>query len=400
MLTLVLANASFVPPTISDGHLPEIFPWGAEYGTGFGKQMLLVLLSVVLITAFFAWAMRRPRLVPGKAQWLAESGYSFVRNDIAKDILGEKNFKQWVPLLFAIFFFVLLNNLFGAIPVLQLPTFSHAGAAYGLALIVYAIWIGVGIKRHGVRYLKLAVVPSGVPGWILPLLVPLEIISNFIVRPLTHSLRLMATMLSGHMIVMLAGAGEHHDHVAGEHGGHQTQGVGQGAHDEVGDDLQRHEQRQDPAGHTGGHDGQLQVAHAVALDADADPDRVDDEGQAVGGARVGEGRQLQHRDGAEQVVQQHEEEDGEEQRDPLLEVLLAQDVLRDVVPDEGVAGLGEPLGLAGHEPGTAHGPREEGGDEHHGEQDEQHLLAEAGAVLRTPGEDLREVTIRDGGGHE
>ncbi|MBD4603492.1 F0F1 ATP synthase subunit A, partial [Xanthomonas citri pv. citri] len=93
--------------TISDGHLPEIFPWGAEYGTGFGKQMLLVLLSVVLITAFFAWAMRRPRLVPGKAQWLAESGYSFVRNDIAKDILGEKNFKQWVPLLFAIFFFVL-----------------------------------------------------------------------------------------------------------------------------------------------------------------------------------------------------------------------------------------------------------------------------------------------------
>ena len=68
MLTLVLANASFVPPTISDGHLPEIFPWGAEYGTGFGKQMLLVLLSVVLITAFFAWAMRRPRLVPGKAQ--------------------------------------------------------------------------------------------------------------------------------------------------------------------------------------------------------------------------------------------------------------------------------------------------------------------------------------------
>ena len=76
----------------------------------------------------------------------------------------------------------------------------------------YAPWFAVGLvlaelERHGVRYLKLAVVPSGVPGWILPLLVPLEIISNFIVRPLTHSLRLMATMLSGHMIVMLAGAG-------------------------------------------------------------------------------------------------------------------------------------------------------------------------------------------------
>ena len=207
MLPLVLATKEFVPPSISDGHLPEIFPWMGHYGTGFGKQMLLVLLSVVLITSFFAWAMRRPKLVPGKAQWLAESGYSFVRNSIAKDILGEKHFKQWVPLLFALFFFVLVNNLFGAIPVLQLPSFSHAGAAYGLALIVYVIWIGVGLRHHGPRYLKLAVVPSGVPGWILPLLVPLEFISNFLVRPLTHSLRLMATMLAGHMIVMLAGAG-------------------------------------------------------------------------------------------------------------------------------------------------------------------------------------------------
>lgn len=207
MLTLVLANAEFVPPAISDGHLPEILPWGAEYGTGFGKQMLLTLLSVVLITAFFAWAMRRPKLVPGKMQWLAESGYSFIRNDIARDIMGEKHFKRWVPLLFALFFFVLLNNLFGAIPVLQLPTFSHAGSAYALAIIVYVIWIGVGFRHHGGKFAKLAVVPSGVPGWILPLLVPLEIISNFIVRPLTHSLRLMATMLAGHMIVMLAGTG-------------------------------------------------------------------------------------------------------------------------------------------------------------------------------------------------
>ncbi|NLZ98923.1 MAG: F0F1 ATP synthase subunit A, partial [Micrococcus sp.] len=62
-------------------------------------------------------------------------------------------------------------------------------------------------RHHGIKYFKLAVVPKGVPSWILPLLVPLEIISNFIVRPLTHSLRLMATMLAGHMIIMLAGSG-------------------------------------------------------------------------------------------------------------------------------------------------------------------------------------------------
>lgn len=211
MLPLVLSyfptQGTYMPPTIDDAHPPDIIPWMAEYGTGFGKQMVMIVLSIILIWAFFGIAMRKPSLVPGRLQWIAESGYAFVRNGIAKDILGEKNFRQWVPLLFATFFFVLLNNLFGAIPVLQLPSFSHAGAAYAIAIIMYIVWIGVGLRHHGIKYFKLAVVPEGVPGWILPLLVPLEIISNFIVRPLTHSLRLMATMLAGHIIVMLAGSG-------------------------------------------------------------------------------------------------------------------------------------------------------------------------------------------------
>lgn len=211
MLPLVLSylptQGTFVPPTIDDAHPPDIIPWMAEYGTGFGKQMVMIVLSIILIWAFFGIAMRKPSLVPGRLQWVAESGYALVRNTIGREILGEKHFRQWIPLLFAVFFFVLLNNLFGAIPVLQLPSFAHAGSAYAIAIIAYIIWIGVGLRHHGIKYFKLAVVPAGVPGWILPLMVPLEIISNFLVRPLTHSLRLMATMLAGHMIVMLAGSG-------------------------------------------------------------------------------------------------------------------------------------------------------------------------------------------------
>ncbi|GAA5229455.1 F0F1 ATP synthase subunit A [Arthrobacter cryoconiti] len=206
-LPMASYTEKFVPPTISDLHLPDIFPWMADYGTGFGKQMLLVLLSVVLITWFFMAAIRKAKLVPGRVQFVAEGFYSFARNTVGRDIMGEKNFRPWVPLLFATFVFLLLNNLFGAIPLLQIPSFSHAGSAYAMALIIYLVWIGVGVQKHGLRYFKLAVVPTGVPGWILPLLVPLEIISNFIVRPLTHSLRLMATMLAGHMIVALAGTG-------------------------------------------------------------------------------------------------------------------------------------------------------------------------------------------------
>ncbi len=188
-------------------HLPDILPWGAEYGTGFGKQMLLVILSVILISWFFMAASRRRQIVPGKLQFLGEMSYNFVRNSVGKDIIGEKDFKPFVPLLVSLFFFILLNNLFAVVPMLQMPTPSHVGTAYALAGIVYLYWIYLGFKKHGIKYFKLAVVPSGVPKAILPLIVVIEIISNFFVRPLTHSLRLFATMLSGHLIVMLAAAG-------------------------------------------------------------------------------------------------------------------------------------------------------------------------------------------------
>src|SRR5699024_3438897 len=207
VLSYLPAQGKYVPPTIDDAHPPDIIPWMAEYGTGFGKQMVMIILSIILIWAFFGIAMRKPSLVPGRLQWIAESGYAFVRNGIGRDIVGEKHFRQWVPLLFAIFFLVLLNNLFGAIPVLQLPSFSHSGAAYSIALIAYVIWTALGFGRLGVPSLTLALAPTGLTGWILPLLVPLGTRSNSIVRPLTRSLGLMATRRAGHMTALLAGSG-------------------------------------------------------------------------------------------------------------------------------------------------------------------------------------------------
>lgn len=201
------AEGGFKAPGLEDMHLPEIIPWGADYGSGFGKQMLLVILSVVLISWFFMATSRRGKIVPGKFQFLGEVSYNFVRNSVGKDIIGEKDFKPYVPLLMSLFFFILVNNLFGVVPIFQLPTTSHVGTAYALAGIVYVYWIFLGFKKHGIAYLKLSVVPSGVPKAILPLIIVIEIISNFFVRPLTHSLRLFATMLSGHLIVMLAAAG-------------------------------------------------------------------------------------------------------------------------------------------------------------------------------------------------
>lgn len=213
MIALALPAAAegegFTPPQISDLHLPEILPWGAEYGTGFGKQMLLVLLSVVLIAWFFVAAARKRSLVPGKFQFLGESVYSFARNSIGRDMLGEKEFRKYTPLLTALLAFILLNNLMGSIPFLQLPTTSHVGTAYALAGIVYVYWIYLGFKTHGIKYFKVAVVPSGVPkAFIVPVVI-IEIVSTFLVRPMTHSLRLFATMLSGHMIIALTASAMH-----------------------------------------------------------------------------------------------------------------------------------------------------------------------------------------------
>ncbi len=176
-------------------------------GTFFGKAMLVLILSVIFIVWFFNTAIRRKSLVPTRTQFIAESIYGFVRHTISRDVLGEKHFKPWIPFLFAVFVFVLVNNLTGAIPLIQMPTFSHAGVAYAMAAIMYVTWIGVGLQKHGPKFFWLSVAPSGVPKPILLLLVPLEIISNYIVRPLTHSLRIMAVMLAYHMIMLVAAVG-------------------------------------------------------------------------------------------------------------------------------------------------------------------------------------------------
>lgn len=120
---LILAEAgAYVPPNPEDMHLPPFFTIG---DFAFGKQNVLVLLSVVIIAVFFLTAARKRAMVPGKTQFIAESGYLFARNSLGKETLGVQHYKPFVPILFASFFFVLVNNLYGAIPFIQLPSFSH-----------------------------------------------------------------------------------------------------------------------------------------------------------------------------------------------------------------------------------------------------------------------------------
>ncbi|GHF15701.1 ATP synthase subunit a [Amycolatopsis deserti] len=199
MGALVLAEGdTFVPPGAGDFELPSIF-------LGVTKPMILIVLSVIIIAAFFLLASRKLKVVPSKGQFAAEYVYDFARNGIAREQIGSKDFKPFIPLVLALFSFVLINNIFGIIPVVQFPTFSHIGFPIALSLlVVYPVYHYVGFKRHGfVGYLKHATVPPGAPFAIYLLLTPIEFLQKFVLNPLTLAVRVFAAMFAGHLILLV-----------------------------------------------------------------------------------------------------------------------------------------------------------------------------------------------------
>ncbi len=187
-------------PGVSSFDVPPLFDGAPEW---LNKYLFMAVLSVILIAVLWLIASRKNKMVPGRGQFIGEAFYMFIRNSLARDMIGH-DFRRYVPLLIALFSFVLVNNLFGIFPLFLLPTASHAGWAYGLAIVVWLVYNGVGIAKHGFfGYVKHTVLPPGVPKWMWPLIIPLEFFSNIIVRPATLSLRLFANMLAGHLLVLL-----------------------------------------------------------------------------------------------------------------------------------------------------------------------------------------------------
>jgi F-type H+-transporting ATPase subunit a len=204
----------FTPPGPGDFNLPPIGPdttfdfLGQTMFLGVTKPMLQLVLAAVLVFWFFHAAAGKRAMVPGRLQFVGEGAYGFVRNSIGRDIIGSQDFMRFVPYLVALFFFILLNNFFGSIPFIQFPTFSRAGMVYALAALSWVIYNVAGIKKHGFGgYVKLQTVPAGIKGPMLLLLVPLEFMSNILVRPVTLALRLFANMLAGHLLIILFAVG-------------------------------------------------------------------------------------------------------------------------------------------------------------------------------------------------
>ena len=184
----------------------KFFGWDVS----FTNSSAFMLLAVLLITAFLMMAMRTRSLVPTRLQSMAEITHEFVAG-MLRESTGESGMKYF-PLVFTIFMFVFACNTLGLIPGFFTVT-SHIIITAALAGLVFLTVLAIGFAKNGLRFFKLFV-PEGVPILILPLVVLIEIIS-FLSRPVSHSVRLFANMLAGHItlkvfggfVVMLLGAG-------------------------------------------------------------------------------------------------------------------------------------------------------------------------------------------------
>ena len=187
-------------PGVDDFALPPLFDVpGLEW---LNRGTLMAIVGAAIVIVFWLMASRKHEMVPGKFQYFAESFYNQIRNGVARDVLVHDG-RRYLPYLLGLFTFIWVNNLWGQVFFTMYPAFSNIGYAYGLAALTWLIYVGAGIHKHGLRYFKLATVPAGVPWWLLWLIIPLEILSNFIVRPFTLALRLFANLFAGHLVVLV-----------------------------------------------------------------------------------------------------------------------------------------------------------------------------------------------------
>jgi|SRR5438270_4756777 F-type H+-transporting ATPase subunit a len=166
----------------------------------FTNSALFMLIALMVILLLTLAATRSRALVPGRLQTVAEVSYEFVASTL-RSTAGSEGMK-FFPLVFSLFMFILVLNVIGIIPYTFTVT-SHLIITVSLALLVFLTVLIYGFWTHGLHFLKLFV-PSGIPIYILPLVTFIEVLS-FLSRPVSHSVRLFANMLAGHITLKVFG---------------------------------------------------------------------------------------------------------------------------------------------------------------------------------------------------
>jgi F-type H+-transporting ATPase subunit a len=202
-------DGGFHVPSIAEFFPPAILFEGTVFELN--RIMLIRLLVTVVLCTLFVLAARSAQLVPRRGQNVAEIALDFVRVNIAEEILGEKHARPHVPLLTVIFFGVLGMNITGVIPGLNIAASSLIGFPLVMAALAYAAFIAAGIRSHGVvGFVRNSLFPAGVPWPVYIILTPIELISTFILRPATLTIRLLVNMVAGHLLLVLCFASTHY----------------------------------------------------------------------------------------------------------------------------------------------------------------------------------------------
>lgn len=168
----------------------------------FNKIALIAVLATLVTSAIFLLATRQDGLkAPKGIRNLAETIVEFIENQIIMPTMG-KHGLGWTPFLLSLFMFIYLCNLPGVLPFFQMPATARIAIPLFLSLLVWVIFIGVGFKHQGPKYIKNALFPPGVPAPLYILVAPIEFISTFLVRPFSLTVRLFANMLAGHILLV------------------------------------------------------------------------------------------------------------------------------------------------------------------------------------------------------
>jgi F-type H+-transporting ATPase subunit a len=186
-------------------HQFNVYRIGPEISLGnvdisFTNASLFMIISALTIISVFFVGTRRKAIIPTKIQLLTELSYTLVSKMIS-DTAGSKA-KPYFPFVFSLFMFVLFCNMLGMLPYSFTVT-SHIIVTFALAAVIFLGVTIIGFVNHGAGYLKLFI-PSGVPLFLLPLIVIIEIIS-YLSRPVSLSVRLFANMMAGHTMLKVFG---------------------------------------------------------------------------------------------------------------------------------------------------------------------------------------------------
>jgi F-type H+-transporting ATPase subunit a len=202
-IPLGLVAVEFHPPSTEDFVFDCWSPPLRVIGIGFCMNwiMFLLLLASGAFLVLFLVAFRKPKIVPGKFQYVMESGVEFVRNQIVLGMIGPLGM-PFLAFLATLFFFIFLGNILEVIPGISFPLNARIAFPLVMAVTTWVLYNALGIRRHGFfGYLKHVMFPPGVPVAMKPFLAIIEFFSTIIVRPITLTVRLTANMIAGHFLL-------------------------------------------------------------------------------------------------------------------------------------------------------------------------------------------------------